>query len=81
VAIVTGASQGIGRPTALRLARDFSVVVLVARNKESLGEEAGINRFGKPEEITDLLGYLVSTAARWMKGASVRTDGGEIKGI
>jgi 3-oxoacyl-[acyl-carrier protein] reductase len=27
VAIVTGASQGIGRSTAVRLARDFSAVV------------------------------------------------------
>ena len=34
VAIVTGASQGIGRATALRIARDFSAVVLVARNKD-----------------------------------------------
>jgi 3-oxoacyl-[acyl-carrier protein] reductase len=44
-------------------------------------EEAGITRFGKPEEIADLLAYLVSPAARWMTGASVRMDGGEIKGI
>jgi 3-oxoacyl-[acyl-carrier protein] reductase len=44
-------------------------------------QEAGIARFGKPEEIADLLAYLVSPAARWMTGASVRMDGGEIKGI
>ena len=34
VAIVTGASQGIGRSTAIRLARDFSAVVLAARNAQ-----------------------------------------------
>jgi len=44
-------------------------------------EEVGISRFGKPEEIADLLGYLVSPAAKWMTGASVRMDGGEIKAI
>jgi len=44
-------------------------------------EEAGISRFGKPEEVADLLSYLVSPAAKWMTGASVRIDGGEIKGI
>ncbi|HEY4075094.1 MAG TPA: SDR family oxidoreductase [Herbaspirillum sp.] len=40
VAIVTGASQGIGRATAIRLARDFSAVVLVARNGKNLNETA-----------------------------------------
>ena len=44
-------------------------------------EEAGITRFGKPEEIADLMAYLVSPAAKWMTGSSVRMDGGEIKGI
>src|ERR1700744_6290422 len=40
VAIVTGASQGIGRDTALRLAADFSGVVLVARNGAKLESTA-----------------------------------------
>jgi 3-oxoacyl-[acyl-carrier protein] reductase len=44
-------------------------------------EQAGITRFGKPEEIADLMSYLVSPAAKWMTGASVRMDGGEVKGI
>src|SRR5580704_12219980 len=40
VAIITGASQGIGRATALRLAKDFSSVVLAARNADVLKEVA-----------------------------------------
>ena len=44
-------------------------------------EEACISRFGTPEEIADLLSYLVSPAAKWMTGTSVRMDGGEIKSI
>lgn len=42
--------------------------------------EVGISRFGKPEEIADLLAYLVSPAAKWITGSSVRMDGGQIKG-
>jgi 3-oxoacyl-[acyl-carrier protein] reductase len=44
-------------------------------------EQAGINRFGKPEEVAELMNYKVSPAAKWMARASVRMDGGEIKGI
>ncbi len=44
-------------------------------------EEVGISRFGKPEEIADLMAYIVSPAAKWMTGTSIRMDGGEIKGI
>ncbi len=44
-------------------------------------ERAGIARLGKPEEIADLMGYLVSPAAKWMTGSSVRMDGGEIKSV
>ena len=44
-------------------------------------EETGISRYGRPEEIADLLAFMVSPAAKWMTGTSVRMDGGEIKGI
>jgi NAD(P)-dependent dehydrogenase (short-subunit alcohol dehydrogenase family) len=44
-------------------------------------EEAGISRYGQPEEIAELLGFMVSPAAKWMTGTSLRMDGGEIKGI
>lgn len=44
VAIVTGASRGIGRGTAIRLARDFTAVTLVARSAETLAETADVVR-------------------------------------
>jgi len=44
-------------------------------------EEAGIARFGKPEEIAELMAFMVSPTAKWMTGASVRMDGGEVKSI
>jgi NAD(P)-dependent dehydrogenase (short-subunit alcohol dehydrogenase family) len=43
--------------------------------------EAGITRYGQPEEVADLMAFLVSPAARWMTGAAVRMDGGEAKAI
>lgn len=53
----------------------------VAEAMKKFPDEAGIMRFGKPEEIADLMAYLVSPAAKWMTGASIRMDGGEIKGV
>jgi 3-oxoacyl-[acyl-carrier protein] reductase len=44
-------------------------------------EQIGISRYGQPEEIADLLGFMVTPAAKWMTGTSVRMDGGEIKSI
>jgi 3-oxoacyl-[acyl-carrier protein] reductase len=48
---------------------------------EEFPKQAGIARFGKPEEVAELMAYLVSPAAKWMTGAALRIDGGEIKGI
>ncbi|MGH7102512.1 MAG: SDR family NAD(P)-dependent oxidoreductase [Acetobacteraceae bacterium] len=51
VAIVTGASQGIGRATAVRLARDFSAVVLVARDRSHLEQTAEAVRAANAEAL------------------------------
>ncbi len=44
-------------------------------------KEAGISRYGQPEEIAALLAFMVAPEAKWMTGTSIRMDGGEIKGI
>jgi NAD(P)-dependent dehydrogenase (short-subunit alcohol dehydrogenase family) len=44
-------------------------------------EQAGIARYGEPEEIAELMAFLVSPGARWMTGSTLRMDGGEVKSI
>src|SRR6516225_3439685 len=51
VAIITGASQGIGRASAIRLARDFSALVLVARNRAHLDETAEAVKAGAADAL------------------------------
>jgi 3-oxoacyl-[acyl-carrier protein] reductase len=48
---------------------------------ERFPAEAGISRYGQPEEIADLVAFLLSPSAKWMTGSAVRMDGGEIKGV
>jgi 3-oxoacyl-[acyl-carrier protein] reductase len=48
---------------------------------EKFPEQAGISRYGQPEEIADLMAFLVSPQAKWMTGSTARMDGGEIKGV
>ncbi|MDB5978951.1 MAG: short-chain dehydrogenase/reductase [Nevskia sp.] len=48
---------------------------------EKFPREAGITRYGEPEDIAELMAFLVSPQARWMTGSTIRMDGGEVKSI
>lgn len=55
--------------------------VSVEAAKEAFLKQAGISRYGAPEEIAGLMAFVVSPAARWMTGSSLRMDGGEVTSI
>jgi 3-oxoacyl-[acyl-carrier protein] reductase len=68
-------------PSCLCQESEQSTIRILEEAMKKLPEEAGISRYGQPEEIAELLGFMVSPAAKWMTGASVRMDGGEVKGV
>jgi NAD(P)-dependent dehydrogenase (short-subunit alcohol dehydrogenase family) len=73
VALVTGASRGIGAATARRLAADGFRVVLAARSADALAEEAaaiqdaGGDALVVPTDATDLaaLDALLEATREW----------------
>jgi 3-oxoacyl-[acyl-carrier protein] reductase len=44
-------------------------------------KEVGIERYGRPEEIAELMAFVVSPGAHWMTGSALRMDGNEVKSI
>ncbi|HSY42713.1 MAG TPA: SDR family NAD(P)-dependent oxidoreductase, partial [Candidatus Acidoferrum sp.] len=66
VAIVTGASQGIGRAAAIRLASDFKSVVLAARNEDKLQETAKAVKSAGAEPLVLALDLREPDAAKML---------------
>ncbi|HYB42885.1 MAG TPA: SDR family NAD(P)-dependent oxidoreductase [Candidatus Methylomirabilis sp.] len=64
VAVVTGAAHGIGRATALRLAREGADLVVVDREADALGEVAGA--------VEALRRPVLAVTADWTDAAAVR---------
>jgi 3-oxoacyl-[acyl-carrier protein] reductase len=55
--------------------------ITVEEAKQRFLQQAGISRFGLPEEIADVVAFAVSPVARWMTGTVLRMDGGEVKSV
>src|SRR5436190_6941109 len=49
-----------------------------AKIRERLCRETGIVRFGKVEDVADLVTFILSGRATWLTGATIDLDGGEI---
>jgi 3-oxoacyl-[acyl-carrier protein] reductase len=75
VAIVTGASQGIGRSTAIRLARDFSALVLVARNRANLEQTATAVKTAGAEALVIDIDLALPAAAGTVVAQTLQTFG------
>jgi 3-oxoacyl-[acyl-carrier protein] reductase len=43
--------------------------------------DIGVTRFGTPEDIGGLVAFLVSPRGRWLHGATIDMDGGEVKAM
>jgi len=50
----------------------------VAAAKEHHRRELDITRFGKPEDVAALVAFLVSPRGRWIHGAAIDIDGGQV---
>jgi 3-oxoacyl-[acyl-carrier protein] reductase len=46
--------------------------------REEMCRGFGITRFGKVDDVADMITFLVSSRATWMHGATIDLDGGEI---
>src|SRR5215213_5059588 len=75
VAVVTGASSGIGRAAALRFAEAGARVALVGRNAQALKEVAGEIKMNKGEAMTIRADVTVQPIARRIVAQTVERFG------
>ena len=75
VAVVTGASRGLGRHLAERLAREGCDVVLCARRQDAL---IPLNRGCEYQDVADPVVFLLAEKASHVIGQAINVTGGEV---
>ncbi|MDC0666443.1 SDR family NAD(P)-dependent oxidoreductase [Nannocystis radixulma] len=90
----TGVTSNVVAPGAIRVAALETVFLHMARERGwgSTWEEIeprvvnevapnDLGRFGRPEEVAAAVAYLASPLAAYVSGATLRVDGGAIRGV
>lgn len=76
-----------GRVETDRFARHLSQLAAqsgeqdIAAIRERLRQTIGVTRFGQPEDVAALAAFIVSPGGRWLHGATIDMDGGEVRGL
>ncbi|MGE5441783.1 MAG: SDR family oxidoreductase, partial [Bacteroidota bacterium] len=75
-----------GRVETARLWRRFQETMAKtgrdeATVREEYRQEFGISRFGQVEDLGSLIAFLASTHGRWLHGATIDIDGGEVRSV
>jgi 3-oxoacyl-[acyl-carrier protein] reductase len=52
-----------------------------AEVREQHRREINLTRFGTPEDIAGLIAFMVSPRGRWLHGATIDMDGGEVRAL
>jgi NAD(P)-dependent dehydrogenase (short-subunit alcohol dehydrogenase family) len=84
LALVTGAGRGLGEGICRSLAQEGALILAISRTTSDLeqlvgelGEAVAIRRFGRVEEITELVAFLCSEHASFCVGSTLLADGGQ----
>ena len=70
--------RGITVNTVLPGVTDTDGLIMPEEQKEQLIGQTPLGRLGRPEDIADVVAFLVGEEARWITGQNIRAGGGVI---
>jgi 3-oxoacyl-[acyl-carrier protein] reductase len=77
--VADGVKVNAINPGAIRTDRFQARLARAAQTERQFVKESGITRVGEPEDIAELVAYLVSPSGSFIHGSLIDIDGGQTK--